>query len=41
MLYEVITIIVLGSLVIWTFEPCPVDATGAFLPGVPSGCPFN
>ncbi len=36
-----VVIIVLGSLVIWTFEPCPVDATGAFLPGVPSGCPFN
>lgn len=31
-------IIVLGALVIWTFDPCPVDAAGALLEGVPSFC---
>ncbi|WP_084106050.1 succinate dehydrogenase hydrophobic membrane anchor subunit [Demequina sp. NBRC 110056] len=33
-----IVVIVLGSLVIWTFDPCPVDASGALLEGVPSFC---
>ena len=33
-----VVIIVLGSLVIWTFDPCPVDASGALLEGVPSFC---
>ena len=33
-----IVVIVLGSLVIWTFAPCPVDASGALLEGVPSFC---
>lgn len=31
-------IIVLGSLVIWTFEPCPVDSAGELLPEVPAFC---
>lgn len=31
-------IIVLGSLVIWTFDPCPLDDSGELLPGVPAFC---
>lgn len=31
-------IIVLGSLVIFTFDPCPTDASGQFLPGTPTFC---
>nr|WP_298801439.1 succinate dehydrogenase, hydrophobic membrane anchor protein [uncultured Pseudokineococcus sp.] len=30
--------VVLGTLVIFTFEPCPVGPDGAFLEGVPSFC---
>jgi succinate dehydrogenase / fumarate reductase membrane anchor subunit len=33
-----VVIIVLGSLVIWTFDPCPVDPSGEFLEGVPTFC---
>lgn len=33
-----VVIIVLGSLVIWTFDPCPTDAAGELLHGVPSFC---
>ena len=33
---SVTVIIVLGSLVIFTFDPCPTDDAGAFLPGVPT-----
>ncbi|WNM26028.1 succinate dehydrogenase hydrophobic membrane anchor subunit [Demequina capsici] len=29
----VVAVIVLGSLVIWTFDPCPVDADPSLLPG--------
>ncbi|MFV0634232.1 succinate dehydrogenase hydrophobic membrane anchor subunit [Demequina sp.] len=35
---SMIIIIVLGSLVIFTFDPCPVDAAGELLHGVPSFC---
>ncbi|WP_062208955.1 succinate dehydrogenase hydrophobic membrane anchor subunit [Demequina oxidasica] len=34
----VATIVVLGSLVIFTFDPCPLDASGDLLPGVPTFC---
>lgn len=30
--------IVLGTLMIFTFDPCPVDAAGALLPEVPAFC---
>lgn len=34
----VTVIIVLGSLVIFTFDPCPIDAAGQLLHGVPTFC---
>ena len=33
-----IFIVVLGSLVIFTFDPCMVDASGALLEGSPAFC---
>ncbi len=35
---SVTLIIVLGSLVIFTFDPCPIDDAGNLLPGVPTFC---
>ncbi|WP_084075029.1 succinate dehydrogenase hydrophobic membrane anchor subunit [Demequina sp. NBRC 110052] len=34
----VVVVIVLGSLVIFTFDPCPLDASGDLLSGVPDFC---
>ncbi|MCL2454865.1 MAG: succinate dehydrogenase, hydrophobic membrane anchor protein [Micrococcales bacterium] len=31
-------VVVLGTLVIFTFDPCPVDSSGALMTGVPSFC---
>ncbi|MFN3867004.1 MAG: succinate dehydrogenase, hydrophobic membrane anchor protein [Demequina sp.] len=33
-----LVIIVLGSLVIWTFDACPTDSSGELLPEVPAFC---
>ncbi|WP_144276302.1 succinate dehydrogenase hydrophobic membrane anchor subunit [Demequina sp. NBRC 110053] len=38
LLITMVVIIVLGSLVIWTFDACPLDSSGDLMPGVPSFC---